>query len=163
MLVIIPRNGWERLLSSPQYGTLKDLFNFFHLQLSKDVWSCIMTKGCDHNVYEWTIWIDALFSNGHVKEACPYCVDMMDAGLMPQPDTFAKLMRGLRKLYNRAFAVEITEKVRKMAAERHVTFKMYKRRGERDLKEKAKAKKDGRKRRARKRQQGRGRTQANIS
>lgn len=155
------------LLSSPQYGTLKDLLNSLlradKLELSKDIWSCIMTKGCDLNVYAWTIWIHALFSNGHVKEACSYCVDMMDAGLMPQPDTFAKLMRGLRKLYNRAFAVEITEKVRKMAAERHVTFKMYKRRGERDLKEKAKAKKDGRKRRARKRQQGRGRTQTNIS
>lgn len=148
------------LLSSPQYGTLKDLLNSLlradKLEMSKDVWSCIMTKGCDLNVYAWTIWIHALFSNGHVKEACSYCLDMMDAGVMPQPDTFAKLMRGLRKLYNRQFAAEITEKVRKMAAERQMTFKMYKRRGERDLKEKDKAKKDGRKRRARRRQWGRG-------
>lgn len=148
------------LLSAPQYGTLKDLLNSLlradKLEMSKEVWSCIMTRGCDLNVYAWTIWIHALFSNGHVKEACSYCLDMMDAGVMPQPDTFAKLMRGLRKLYNRQLAAEITEKVRIMAAERQMTFKMYKRRGERDLKEKAKAKRDGRKRRARRRQWGRG-------
>ncbi|XP_057981423.1 putative pentatricopeptide repeat-containing protein At5g65820 [Malania oleifera] len=154
------------LLSSPQYGTLKDLLNSLlraeKLEMAKDVWSCIMTKGCELNVYAWTIWIHALFSNGHVKEACSYCLDMMDADIMPQPDTFAKLMRGLRKLYNRQIAAEITEKVRKMAADRQVTFKMYKRRGERDLKEKVKAKKDGRKRRARRRQWGRGRGRANI-
>jgi hypothetical protein len=65
-------------------------------------------------------------------------------------------------LYNRQFAAEITEKVRKMAADRHVTFKMYKRRGERDLIEKAKAKKDGRKRRARRRQWGGGHNRASI-
>ncbi|XP_042492662.1 putative pentatricopeptide repeat-containing protein At5g65820 [Macadamia integrifolia] len=143
------------LLSAPQYGTLKELLNSLlradKIEMAKDVWSCIVTKGCDLNVYAWTIWIHALFSNGHVKEACSYCLDMMDAGVMPQPDTFAKLMRGLRKLYNRQIAAEITEKVRKMAADRQITFKMYKRRGERDLKEKAKAKTDGRKRRARRR------------
>lgn len=154
------------LLAAPQYGTLKDLLNSLlrvdKLEMAKDVWSCIMTKGCELNVYAWTIWIHALFSNGHVKEACFYCLDMMDAGVMPQPDTFAKLMRGLRKLYNRQIAAEITEKVRKMAAERQMTFKMYKRRGERDLKEKTKAKKDGRKRRARRRQWGKGRTKDNI-
>ncbi|KAL0424101.1 UNVERIFIED_CONTAM: putative pentatricopeptide repeat-containing protein [Sesamum radiatum] len=132
------------------------------LQLAKDVWSCIIAKGCELNVYAWTIWIHALFSNGHVKDACSYCLDMMDAGVMPQPDTFAKLMRGLRKLYNRQIAAEITEKVRKMAAERQMTFKMYKRRGERDLKEKAKAKKDGRKRRARRRQWGSRNRKADI-
>ncbi|XP_011073666.1 putative pentatricopeptide repeat-containing protein At5g65820 isoform X2 [Sesamum indicum] len=146
------------LLAAPQYGILKDLLNSLlradKLQLAKDVWSCIIAKGCELNVYAWTIWIHALFSNGHVKDACSYCLDMMDAGVMPQPDTFAKLMRGLRKLYNRQIAAEITEKVRKMAAARQMTFKMYKRRGERDLKEKAKAKKDGRKRRARRRQWG---------
>ncbi|XP_009611810.1 putative pentatricopeptide repeat-containing protein At5g65820 [Nicotiana tabacum] len=154
------------LLSAPQYGTLKDLLNTLlraeKLELGKDVWSCIMTKGCELNAYAWTIWIHALFSNGHVKEACSYCLDMMDAGLMPQPDTFAKLMWGLRKLYNRQIAAEITEKVRKMAAERNMTFKMYKRRGERDLTEKAKAKLDGRKRRARRRRWGSHRRQANT-
>ncbi|GER44291.1 pentatricopeptide repeat-containing protein [Striga asiatica] len=147
------------LFSVPQYGVLKDLLNSLlradnKLQLAKDLWSCILNKGCELNVYAWTIWIHALFSNGHVKEACSYCLDMMDAGLMPQPDTFAKLMRGLRKLYNRQIAAEITEKVRKMAKDRNVTFKMYKRRGERDLREKDKAKDDGRKRRARKRRWG---------
>ncbi|XP_057806822.1 putative pentatricopeptide repeat-containing protein At5g65820 [Salvia miltiorrhiza] len=146
------------LLAAPQYGILKDLLNPLlradKLQLAKDSWSCIIAKGCELNVNAWTIWIHALFSNGHVKDACSYCVDMMDAGLMPQPDTFAKLMKGLRKLYNRQIAAEITEKVRKMAAESQMTFKMYKRRGERDLKEKAKAKEDGRKRRARKRRWG---------
>lgn len=154
------------LLSAPQYGTLKELLNSLlraeKLEMSKDVWSCITTKGCDLNVYAWTIWIHALFSNGHVKEACSYCLDMMDAGVMPQPDTFAKLMRGLRKLYNRQIAAEITEKVRKMAAEREMTFKMYKRRGERNLKEKIKEAKDGRKRRARRRRWGGGRGRANI-
>ena len=154
------------LLSAPQYGTLKELLNSLlraeKLEMSKDVWSCIMTKGFDLNVYAWTIWIHALFSNGHVKEACSYCMDMMDAGVMPQPDTFAKLMRGLRKLYNRQIAAEITEKVRKMAAEREITFKMYKRRGERNLKEKIKEEKDGRKRRARRRRWGGGPGRANI-
>lgn len=155
------------LLSAPQYGTLKELLNTLlradKLEMCKDVWSCMVTKGCELNVYAWTIWIHALFSNGHVKEACSYCLDMMDADLMPQPDTFAKLMRGLRKLYNRQIAAEITEKVRKMAAERQITFKMYKRRGERDLKEKVKAKKDGRKRRARRRRWGRGRARGDLA
>ncbi|KAD5317558.1 hypothetical protein E3N88_17504 [Mikania micrantha] len=146
------------IFSTPQYGLLKDLLNSLlrgdKIELSKDVWSCIVKKGCELNVYAWTIWIHALFTKGHVKDACSYCLDMMDAGLMPQPDTFAKLMKGLRKLYNRQIAAEITEKVRQMAAERKITFKMYKRRGERDLKEKVKAKNDGRKRRARRRQWG---------
>lgn len=154
------------LLSAPQYGTLKDLLNSLlradKVEMAKDVWSCIMTQGCELNTYAWTIWIHALFSKGNVKEACSYCLDMMDAGVMPQPDTFAKLMRGLRKLYNRQLAAEITEKVRKMAAERQMTFKMYKRRGERDLKEKAKAKKDGRKRRARRHQWGKAHSEASI-
>ncbi|CAK9320491.1 unnamed protein product [Citrullus colocynthis] len=143
------------LLSAPQYGTLKELTNALlraeKLEMAKNMWSCITTKGCELNVNAWTIWIHALFSNGHVKEACSYCLDMMDADLMPQPDTFAKLIRGLKKLYHRQLAVEITEKVRMMAADRQITFKMYKRRGERDLKEKVKAKIDGRKRRARRR------------
>ncbi|KAK4487867.1 hypothetical protein RD792_003604 [Penstemon davidsonii] len=155
------------LLAAPQYGTLKDLLNSLlrsdKLQMAKDVWSCIVSKGCELNVFAWTIWIHALFSNGHVKDACSYCLDMMDSGLMPQPDTFAKLMRGLKKLYNREIAVEITEKVKKMAAEKQVTFKMYKRHGERDLKEKVKAKKDGRKRRARQRQWGKGKKNADVS
>ena len=59
---------------------------------------------------------------------------------------------GLRKLYNREIAVEITEKVREMAADRQVTFKMYERLGERDLEENVKEKIDGRKRRACQRQ-----------
>lgn len=154
------------LLSAPQYGTLKDLLNALSraekLELAKDVWECIITKGCELNVYAWTIWIHALFSKGHVKEACSYCMEMMDADVMPQPSTFAKLMKGLKKLYNRQIAAEITEKVRKMAADRQITFKMYKRRGERDLKEKVKEKTDGRKRRARRRQWGQGRSKADI-
>ncbi|KAJ9564177.1 hypothetical protein OSB04_000143 [Centaurea solstitialis] len=146
------------LFSVFQYGIMKDLLNSLlraeKLELSKDLWSCVVSKGCELNVYAWTIWIHALFAKGHVKEACSYCLDMMEAGVMPQPDTFAKLMKGLRKLYNRQIAAEITEKVRQMAAERKITFKMYKRRGERNLKEKAKAKKDGRKTRARRRRWG---------
>ncbi|XP_028772777.1 pentatricopeptide repeat-containing protein At3g49730 [Neltuma alba] len=154
------------LFAAPHYGTLKELMNSLlraeKLEMAKDVWNCITTKGCELNVSAWTIWIHALFSKGHVKEACSYCLDMMDSGLMPQPDTFAKLMRSLRKLYNRQLAAEITEKVRKMAADRQVTFKMYKRRGERDLKEKAKEKKEGRKRRARRRRWGGGRGKSNA-
>ncbi|XP_019434720.1 PREDICTED: pentatricopeptide repeat-containing protein At3g49730-like [Lupinus angustifolius] len=156
------------LFAAPQYGTLKELMNSLlradKLEMAKDVWNSITTtKGCELNVSAWTIWIHALFSKGHVKEACSFCIDMMDDDdLMPQADTFAKLMRGLRKLYNRQFAAEITEKVRKMAADRQITFKMYKRRGERDLKEKAKEKKDGRKRRARQRHWGGGRQKASA-
>ncbi|XP_016201399.2 putative pentatricopeptide repeat-containing protein At5g65820 [Arachis ipaensis] len=155
------------LFTTPQYGTLKELMNSLlraqKLELAKDTWNCITsTKGCELNVGAWTIWIHALFSKGHVKEACSFCIDMLDQGLMPQPDTFAKLMRGLRKLYNRQFAVEITEKVRKMAADQKISFKMYKRRGERDLKEKAKEKKDGRKRRARQRRWGGSRQKSNT-
>ncbi|KAK6944578.1 Pentatricopeptide repeat [Dillenia turbinata] len=146
------------LLSAPQCGTLKELLNTLlraeKLEMAKDVWSCIMSKGCELNVYAWTIWIHTLFSNGLVKDACSYCLDMMDANVMPQPHTFAKLMKGLRKLYNRQIAAEITERVRKMAEERQATFKMYTRLGEGDLKEKVKAKKDGRKRRARRRRWG---------
>ncbi|GMY11970.1 putative pentatricopeptide repeat-containing protein At5g65820 [Fagus crenata] len=155
------------LLSAPHYGTLKELLNSLlraeKLEMAKDVWSCITSKGCELNVYAWTIWIHALFSNGHVKEACSYCLEMMEADVMPQADTFAKLMRGLRKLYNRQIAAEITEKVRKMAADRQITFKMYKRRGERDLIEKVKEKKDGRKRRARQRRWGGGHNRAKVS
>ncbi|MQL76925.1 hypothetical protein Taro_009323 [Colocasia esculenta] len=141
------------LHSTPQYGTLKGVLNTLlraeKLEMAKELWSCMVGKGCELNVYAWTIWIHALFGAGHVKEACAYCLEMLEMGLMPQPDTFAKLMRGLKKLYNRQLAAEITEKVRKMAEERNVTFKMYKRRGVTDLKEKAKAKKNVRKRRAR--------------
>lgn len=152
------------LLAAPQYGIMKDLLNSLlrgdKLELAKEIWSCILAKGCELNVYAWTIWIHTLFSNGHVKDACSYCLEMMDAGVMPQPDTFAKLMRGLKKLYNREIAAEITEKLRKMAEERQMTFKMYKRRGERDLREKAKAKEDGRKRRSRQRRWGSRNTKA---
>ncbi|KAF4351226.1 hypothetical protein F8388_000402 [Cannabis sativa] len=149
------------LLSAPQYGTLKELINTLlradKLEMAKDIWSSIVNKGCEINVSAWTIWIHSLYKNGHVKEACSYCLDMIEADAMPQADTFAKLMRGLRKLYNREIAAEITEKVRKMAEERQITFKMYKRRGERDLIEKVKEKDDGRKRRGRRRRWGGGR------
>ncbi|CAN8278461.1 unnamed protein product [Cochlearia groenlandica] len=134
------------IFSAPQYGTLKTLLNSLvrddKLEIAKDVWSCISNKSfsCELNVSTWTIWIHALFARGHVKEACSYCLDMMEMDLMPQPDTYAKLMKGLKKLYNRTIAAEITEKVRKMASEREISFKMYKRRGEDDLIEKAKPK-----------------------
>ncbi|KAB2036864.1 hypothetical protein ES319_D03G032200v1 [Gossypium barbadense] len=154
------------LFCVPQYGVLKDLLNSLlraeKLEMAKDLWSCIVSKGCELNVFAWTIWIHALFSEGLVKEACSYCMEMMDVDLMPQPDTFAKLMKGLRKLYNRQIAAEITERVRKMAADREITFKMYKRRGERDLKEKIKEKTDGRKRRARRRRWGPARSRSGI-
>ncbi|KAK4485195.1 hypothetical protein RD792_007813 [Penstemon davidsonii] len=64
------------LLAAPQYGTLKDLLNSLlrsdKLQMAEDVWSCIVSKGCELNVFAWTIWIHALFSNVHVKDACSY-------------------------------------------------------------------------------------------
>ncbi|KAG9440664.1 hypothetical protein H6P81_020829 [Aristolochia fimbriata] len=152
---MIERGLW----SAPQYGTLKELLNSLlrddKLEIAKEIWACIINKRCQLNVYAWTIWIHALYSNGHVKDACSFCLDMLDSGLMPQPDTFAKLMKGLKKLYNRVIAAEITEKVRKMAAERNVTFKSYKRRGVRDEKEKVKAKRQGERfRRARRRRWG---------
>ncbi|CAN6821432.1 unnamed protein product [Brassica oleracea] len=135
------------LFSVPQHVTLKSLLNSVlreeKLEMAEDVWSCVTSKGtCELNVSAWTIWIHALFSKGYVKEACSYCVEMIEMDFMMQPDTFAKLMKGLKKLYNREFAVEITEKVRSMAAEREMSFKMYKRRGVEDLSEKANARKD---------------------
>ncbi|KAF8059544.1 hypothetical protein N665_1229s0008 [Sinapis alba] len=135
------------LFSVPQYVTLKSLLNSVlkdkKLEMAEDVWSCITSESTrEMNVSSWTIWIHALFSKGYVKEGCSYCVEMIEMDFMPKPDTFAKLMKGLKKLYNREFAVEITEKVRNMAAEREVSFKMYKRRGVDDLSEKAKAGKD---------------------
>ncbi|KAL6843494.1 hypothetical protein ACP4OV_026556 [Aristida adscensionis] len=146
------------LFVAPQYGVLKDLLNALvrdeKLELAKDVWGCIVSSGCELNVSSWTIWIHALYAKKHVKEACLYCLDMLEAGLMPQPDTFAKLMKGLKKLYNRQIAAEITEKVRKMAEERHVSFKMYKRRGVKDLEEKPKAKRRKGQKRGRQRHAG---------
>ncbi|EOA14395.1 hypothetical protein CARUB_v10027590mg [Capsella rubella] len=135
------------LFSVPQYVTLKLLLNTLlrdeKLEMAKDIWSCITSKGsCELNVASWTIWIHALFSKGYEKEACAYCLEMMEMDFMPQPDTFGKLMKGLKKLYNREFAVEITEKVRSMAVERNMSFKMYKRRGVQDLTKKAKSKKE---------------------
>ncbi|KAL0721560.1 hypothetical protein Bca4012_036159 [Brassica carinata] len=137
----------RELFSVPQYVTLKSLLNSLlkdgKLEMAEDVWSCITSESTSElNVSSWTIWIHALFSKGYVKEACSYCVEMIEMDFMLQPDTFAKLMKGLKKLYNREFAVEITEKVRNMAAEREMSFKMYKRRGVEDLTEKAKARKD---------------------
>ncbi|PWA35809.1 Pentatricopeptide repeat-containing protein [Artemisia annua] len=98
--------------------------------------------------------INRLIDQECLVEASEYLKEMMDADVMPQPDNFDKLMKGLRKLYNRQIAAEIIEKVRQMATERKITFKMYKRRGERDLKEKIMAKNDCRKIRNRKRQWG---------
>ncbi|XP_010463636.1 PREDICTED: putative pentatricopeptide repeat-containing protein At5g65820 [Camelina sativa] len=138
------------LFSVSQYKTLKSLLNTLlrdeKLETAKDVWSCISSKGsCELTVSSWTIWIHALFSKGYEKEACSYCLEMMEMDFMPQPDTFGKLMKGLKKLYNREFAAEITEKVRNMAFEREMSFKMYKRRGVQDLTEKAKSQKEGKK------------------
>ncbi|KAG2329497.1 hypothetical protein Bca4012_020941 [Brassica carinata] len=141
------------IFSAPQYGTLKTLLNTLvrddKVEMAKDVWSCISNKSssCELNVAAWTIWIHALLARGHVKEACSYCLDMMEMDLMPQPDTYVKLMKGLNKLYNRTIAAEITEKVMKMASEREMSFKMYKRKGEDDLIERAKPKggKEGKK------------------
>lgn len=135
------------LFVTPQYGVLKTLLNSLvregKVELAKDVWNCVVKSRCELNVCAWTIWIHALFAKKHVKEACMYCIEMLDAGLMPQPDTFAKLMKGLLKLYNRDIAKEITDKVRILAAERGVSFKMYKRRGVRDLERKLEAKRMG--------------------
>ncbi|KAJ3685657.1 hypothetical protein LUZ61_014821 [Rhynchospora tenuis] len=135
------------LFVMPHYGVLKTLLNALvregKLELAKDIWNCIVQSRCELNECAWTIWIHAIFSKRHIKEACMYCIEMLDAGLMPQPDTFAKLMKGLKKLYNREIAKEITDKVRAMAAERGVSFKMYKRRGVRDLEMKLEAKRKG--------------------
>ncbi|CAA7059868.1 unnamed protein product, partial [Microthlaspi erraticum] len=102
------------LFSVPQYGTLKSLVSSLlrdgKLEMGEDVWRCIITSK-EVNVSTWTIWVHALFSKGFVKEACAYCLEMMEMEFMPQPDTFAKLMKGVKKLYNKEFAVEITDKV----------------------------------------------------
>ncbi|KAJ4781335.1 Pentatricopeptide repeat-containing protein [Rhynchospora pubera] len=135
------------LFVTPHYGVLKTLLNSLvregKVELAKEIWNSVVKSRCELNVCAWTIWIHALFSKRHIKEACMYCIEMLDAGLMPQPDTFVKLMKGLKKLYNRDIAKEITDKVRAMAAERGVSFKMYKRRGVRDLEMKLEAKRRG--------------------
>ncbi|KAL0001924.1 hypothetical protein SO802_015705 [Lithocarpus litseifolius] len=75
------------------YSTLKDFLNsLLRVEMVEDVWSSISSKGCELNVFAWTTWIHALFRNGHVKEACSYYLEMMDADVMPQADTFAKCM-----------------------------------------------------------------------
>ena len=47
------------LFPTPQYGLMKDLFNSLlraeKLELSKDVWNCIINKGCELNIYAWTV------------------------------------------------------------------------------------------------------------
>ncbi|KAJ3672817.1 hypothetical protein LUZ60_006191 [Juncus effusus] len=135
------------LFISPQYGVLKTLLNSLirdeKLELAEEIWDCVIKSPCELNVCTWTIWIHALFSKKYIKEACVYCIEMLDQGFMPQPDTFAKLMKGLKKLYNRGFASEITEKVRVLALERGVSFKAYKRRGVRDLNESLEKKRKG--------------------
>lgn len=67
------------LLSTPQYGLLIDLLN----SLLKSS-NCIINMGCEPNFYAWTIWIQALFGKGYVKETCSYCLDMMEASTMLQ-------------------------------------------------------------------------------
>ncbi|KAK1323339.1 putative pentatricopeptide repeat-containing protein [Acorus calamus] len=134
----------QGLCKTSHYGLVKTMLNSLlraeKLELAREMWDAMANRGCEPNVNVWTIWLHALFACGHVKEACGYCMEMMDRGVMPQPDTFAKLMKGLKKLYNRHIAVEVTEKVKEMAAERGTSFKIYKRRGEKDLADKLKAK-----------------------
>lgn len=77
-----------------------------------------MIKGCELNVYVWIIWIYVFFLKGYVKEVCFYCLVMMDVGVMFESSIFVKLMKGLRKFYNREIVVEIIEKVRKMVVDR---------------------------------------------
>ncbi|KAF3794484.1 putative pentatricopeptide repeat-containing protein [Nymphaea thermarum] len=139
------------LMSAPQYGTLKELMNTLlraeKLEMASEMWEIIKNSGANLNVFSYTIWVHALFEHGHVKEACSRCIEMLDSGFMPQPDTYAKLMRGLRKLFNREIAYVITTKVRQMAADRNMSFKSYARRGERIMIDKQKAKKEGKKER----------------
>ncbi|KAK1276713.1 putative pentatricopeptide repeat-containing protein [Acorus gramineus] len=134
----------QGLCKTSHYGLVKVMLNSLlraeKLELAKEMWDAMANRGCEPNVNVWTIWLHALFTCGHVKDACRYCMEMMERGVMPQPDTFAKLMKGLKKLYNRHIAVEVTEKVKEMAAERGTSFKIYKRRGEKDLADKLKAK-----------------------
>ncbi|CAN6443637.1 unnamed protein product [Victoria cruziana] len=143
------------LVSVPQYGTLKELMNTLlraeKLEMASEMWEIIKNSGANLNVFSYTIWVHALFEHGHVKEACSRCIEMLDSGFMPQPDTYAKLMRGLRKLFNREIAYVITTKVRQMAADRNISFKSYARRGERIMIDKQKVKKEGNKRRRRRR------------
>lgn len=140
---MVSRGLWP----SPQYGTLKELLNELvrggKVELAEEAWRCVVDKGCELNVFAWTIWIHALLSGKYLKEACRYCLEMVHAGFMPQPDTFAKLMKGLKKNFNRHVAAEITEKVKKLADDRKVSFKLYKRRGVTMLNENVMEKREG--------------------
>ncbi|CAH8326690.1 unnamed protein product [Eruca vesicaria subsp. sativa] len=77
-----------------------DYFKEKKLEMAEDIWCCITSIGtCELNVTSWTIWIHALFSKGYVKEACSCCVEMIEMDFMLQPNTYSKLVKGLKKLH----------------------------------------------------------------
>eukprot|EP01018_Ginkgo_biloba_P014209 Gb_19758 [translate_table: standard] len=135
------------LMPTPQYGTLKVTLNTLlraeKLQMAIDIWDTMKNSGSHINIYAYTIWIQALCAKGEVKEACRYCIEMMEDGLLPQPSTYDKLMKGLRKVYNRRIAEELTGRLRKMMSERSLNFKSYVNEGPRKEIEKRRSKKGG--------------------
>jgi len=89
------------LLPAPQYGTLKTLLNTLlragKLEMTIDIWDCMKKSGSHINIFAYTIWIEALCSVDEVEEACNYCADMIEDGLLPQPNTYKMIMEGLNK------------------------------------------------------------------
>jgi pentatricopeptide repeat protein len=135
------------VLPAPQYGTLKALLNTLlragKLEVAADLWDCMKKRASHINIFAYTIWIQALCSNGEAKEACSYCADMIEDGLLPQPSTYQMIMKGLRKLFNRRIADELRAKIRQLISEKNLSFKSFATQGVRKSTGKRKSRKRG--------------------
>lgn len=113
------------LLPAPQYGTLKDLLNTLlragKLDVAADIWDCMKKSGSHINIFAYTIWIEALCSVSEVEEACSYCVDMIEDGLLPRPGTYKMIMEGLSNLFNRCTADELRARLRQLISEKNIS------------------------------------------
>ncbi|KAL4288418.1 hypothetical protein AHAS_Ahas19G0284200 [Arachis hypogaea] len=127
--------GYELLDRMIQQGLVPNQLTYHHLMLAHKK---------KKELEEYMELMNEMHKRSRKIEACEHFKEMVDKGIFTIPQ------------------YEITKRVRKMAADQKINFKMYKRRGERDLKEKAKEKKDGKKRRARQRHWGGSRQKSNT-
>lgn len=113
------------LLPAPLYGTLKDLLNTLlragKLEAAADIWDCMKKSGSHTNIFAYTIWIEGLCSVGEVEEACNYCANMIEDGLLPQPGTYKMIMEGLSNLFNRRTADELRARLRQLISEKNLS------------------------------------------
>eukprot|EP01018_Ginkgo_biloba_P011387 Gb_11871 [translate_table: standard] len=124
------------LLCSPPYGTLKDLLNGLlregEHEMAVDLWEKMKKRGCDLNIFAYTIWVQALHANSDLKEASQYCIEMLEHGHLPQPRTYNKLMKGLKEIYDSHTANELTERLIQVTSARTINFKNYVKEGQRE-------------------------------